>query len=628
MLRNTGHVHGDVPVFLAVNPDNRDFFRWALGVKGKTSYVAGMVVKREKGWVMLEPVPIPRRDVGCLRPQYELHGSTTKAILRRYGEGVADHLADRRVQWHVRESLKATWQGYVRGTVRHVLERGLRRKTAIRAAFETEDRVKIHTFMETLLDQVHHPASPEDLREALDQVDFITACSVLHDGMVEAVKNGVADRAAPAVSPVITIPEGFLSLRPYLVSLAGEMFPFELTDEQVDAIEEICQDIQQGRPMRRALIADVGAGKTAMFSVVVNAMIRSGHRVAVMLPNKVVAAQVHGHLVEWLPEVSINLIAGPKAAKAADPDAPLWVGTVGIQHTKGVVFDLVVSDEQHKFSPSQRSSKVAEGAHQLEVSATPIPRTIQMINMGLMQKTHVQRLHVNKRFTTTIWQEHERSQLFHEFRSRLSETHQGLVIYPALREDATGESDLLRLNQFKSMWVDMFGDRVGFLSSECSGEEADELRDRMVSGELLVLVATSAAEVGLDIPNLREAVLVQADRFGLSSLHQIRGRLARTGGEGRIHLYLRGTIKRVVMERLTAFQEISDGYRLAELDLSLRGAGDPTEYGIKQKGKPSKPPFIGRELNPMVAARACAALRREIEREMGIEPEAETRKAA
>ncbi|APZ42533.1 DEAD/DEAH box helicase [Acidihalobacter ferrooxydans] len=358
---------------------------------------------------------------------------------------------------------------------------------------------------------------------------------------------------------------------------------FHLTDEQIRAVDETVEDLRADVAMRRMLIGDVGTGKTAVYALVAAACVDGGARVAVLLPNERLAEQVHANMARWWPDLSPLRLTGETDA-SVDIASQRWVvGTTAILHRKSGAFDVVIIDEQHKFSREQRDALCSAGTHQLEVTATCIPRSQALINFGMARVSRLRQAHVNKRLHTRLWNPGEQSGLFAAIQQTCRRGDQVIVIYP--RKSLSEDSDAKEAAEAAFVhWDRIFPGRVVLAHGDQDTRSNAEAMDRMAKGAASVLIATTVVEVGIDLPGVRRVVVVQPDRLGLVQLHQLRGRAARTGGEGWFDLYLQHKVSPKTRERLSVLLTVSDGFEVAEQDMRLRGFGSLSAHSNRQSG--------------------------------------------
>jgi len=368
--------------------------------------------------------------------------------------------------------------------------------------------------------------------------------------------------------------------------------PFALTAGQRAAVEEIVRDLRSDRRMLRLLQGDVGAGKTVVAVTAALYAIESGHQVAFMAPTEVLAEQhfrTIGTLLERLP-VRVELLVGGRGRNdvhthLGDGSVNMVIGTHALiqEAVSFAQLGLVIIDEQHRFGVVQRSAIEEKGEHVdlLVMSATPIPRTIALTLYGEFEQSLILEMPCGPKNTKTRWvaQSH-RDEVYKKVGDLLREHEQGFVIVPMIEE-----SEKLDLKAAVSVAEELsqrfaFADvRLvhGRMSTECRNEAMDRFR----TGSCQLLVATTVIEVGIDIPSASFMVIEHAERFGLSQLHQLRGRIGRSGQEAVCYAIADASTEEAE-RRLEAFSTHLDGFTLAEQDVQIRGPGDL--LGTKQHG--------------------------------------------
>jgi ATP-dependent DNA helicase RecG len=390
-----------------------------------------------------------------------------------------------------------------------------------------------------------------------------------------------------------------------------ESLPFELTAGQRAALEEIDEDLASGGAMQRLLMGEVGSGKTVVALYAMLRVAEVGMQAALMAPTETLAEQ-HFATVESL--IPHDLFAGEEATRLGPPiglltgstparerrdvlarlatgELRLLVGTHAlIQDT--VAFDrlaLAVVDEQHRFGVRQRTAldvKASGGLapHILHMTATPIPRTLSLTLYGDLHTTALRELPGGRRpVTTWIVPEQKRAGAYEFIRERLREGRQCFVVCPLVEESeqlqaraATREAEILASGEFAAF-------RVEVMHGQMPARQKREAMARFAAGEADVLVATSVIEVGIDVPNATVMVIEEADRYGISQLHQLRGRVGRGSHESYCMLFSDSGAE-LARRRLEAIAAERDGFKLAEVDLNLRGEGEL--LGTKQSGLP------------------------------------------
>ena len=374
--------------------------------------------------------------------------------------------------------------------------------------------------------------------------------------------------------------------------------PFTLTGAQQRAIADVAADMTRGTPMNRLIQGDVGSGKTMVAAAAAYLAIQNGKQAALMAPTEILAEQHCRGLTKLLEPMGIRvcLLTGgltPKNKKLtreaiAAGDYDLIVGTHALVSDATAFRDLglVVADEQHRFGVAQRSALSEKGAdpHLLVMSATPIPRTLAIIMYGDLEVSILDELPPGRQQTDTfLVNESYRARINAFIRKQVSEGHQCFVVCPAVEENegldlkaATVWAETLQQTVFPDL-------RVALLHGQMKGAEKDAVMASFAKGEADVLVATTVIEVGVDVPNATLMVVEDADRFGLSQLHQLRGRVGR--GDAKSYCILKSDNKNAdTRARLKALCATADGFKIAEEDLKLRGPGD--FFGSRQSGMP------------------------------------------
>ncbi len=376
------------------------------------------------------------------------------------------------------------------------------------------------------------------------------------------------------------------------------LFPFDLTAAQRIAIDEICHDMANSFSMNRLLQGDVGTGKTVVAVYAMLLAVAHGHQAVLMAPTEVLARQHFRTLTRSLSESKVNigfLTGGVKGKqrreileKIKSGEIDLVIGTHAVIQSD-VEFDklgLVVIDEQHKFGVKQRAhlKQIGQDPHYLVMTATPIPRTVSMTLFGDLDVSTLRkgppRRHV---VHTYIGEEEQREKWWEFFREKLVEGRQGFVVTPLV--DESDSMELASVNEsYEHLANGELADfRLGLLHGRMSAEEKESVMFSFATGELQVLVATSVVEVGIDVANATLMTIESGERFGLSQLHQLRGRVSRGNHSGYVCVFA-DPQNEDSQERLKAFAKTTDGFELAELDFSLRGPGDL--LGTQQHGMP------------------------------------------
>lgn len=364
--------------------------------------------------------------------------------------------------------------------------------------------------------------------------------------------------------------------------------PYPLTDEQKQAVEEITTDLRRPETMRRLLSGDVGTGKTAVYGTAAAAAYDAGARVAIMLPNVNLATQVFNEIREYWPDIPALLVSGDLDKKTDLNPVPFLVGTTALLHRDIGERDLVISDEQQKFSVEQREQMAGMDGHLLEVSATCIPRSQALLKFGVVDLSVLSKGHVEKEIHTKIRRSEDRVDLFADAMKTVNDGHQLAVVYPLKENSESDDGDQDRRSAVKMVksWEKHFPGRVRLLHGQMTDDEKQAVIADMKADRADILVSTTVIEVGLTLPRLRRLLVVSAERHGLTGLHQLRGRLARHGGTGYFDLYLPNEdVNPDTLERLSILEQTTNGFAVAEHDLFMRGYGNLA--GKKQSGTDS-----------------------------------------
>ncbi len=375
--------------------------------------------------------------------------------------------------------------------------------------------------------------------------------------------------------------------------------PFTLTKAQNRAIAEIAADFGKGAPMNRLVQGDVGSGKTMVAAAAAYLAIQNGRQAALMAPTEILAEQHYQGLTRILEPLGIRtcLLTGSQTPKQkrenreriVQGEADLVIGTHALitDATSFANLGLVIADEQHRFGVAQRSKLSAKGEdpHLLVMSATPIPRTLALLMYGDLEVSILDELPPGREpVETFLVGESYRSRINAFVRKHVAEGHQCFIVCPAVEEN--GELNIKSAQEWAAtLQQTVFADlRVRLLHGQMKGAEKEEIMAAFARGEADVLVATTVIEVGVDVPNATLMVIEDADRFGLSQLHQLRGRVGR--GKAKSYCILVSHNKNPeTLHRLKALCQTNDGFRIAEEDLKIRGPGD--FFGSRQSGLPA-----------------------------------------
>lgn len=363
-----------------------------------------------------------------------------------------------------------------------------------------------------------------------------------------------------------------------------QYFPFELTDDQNAVIREIVTDMRSSTPMNRLLQGDVDSGKTAVAMYAAMLAVLNGTQVAIMAPTQILAEQHYSTFQKFLADSNITCrLAVGKTHRACTVDIDVIIGTTALLN-KNVKFHklgLIIVDEQHRFGVQQRVQlRKGKSPHCLVMSATPIPRTIALTVFGDLDVSTIHGRLPGRTKVVTRWvTENNRENAYEIIRRKLAAGEQAFVVCPRIQGDGT-KSVEQSYEEFCSNFAEF---NVGIMHSRLPQAAQDETIHRFQAGKIHMLVSTTIIEVGVDISNTTIMVIEDANYFGLSQLHQLRGRVGR--GLGRAYCFLfSDTTDETAVERLETMVATDDGFQIAEQDLRLRGPGQI--FSTKQWGLP------------------------------------------
>ncbi|HSM23683.1 MAG TPA: ATP-dependent DNA helicase RecG [Anaerolineaceae bacterium] len=378
--------------------------------------------------------------------------------------------------------------------------------------------------------------------------------------------------------------------------------PYNLTNAQKNCINELTNDLNSGLPMSRLIQGDVGSGKTVVAAIIIAGVIKSGFQTAVMAPTGILADQLFMNIKSFLlsnaiiSDNEICYLSGTTSEKNREIiKTGLLNGTIKvIIGTHAILEDpiqfknleLVVIDEQHRFGVMQRKKIRAKGksSHLLVMSATPIPRSLALTIYGDLDLSIIDEIPPGrKEVKTRIINPSNRMDTYTFIQNQINDGNQAFIVYPLVEIDDTEfEESRAAVNEYSRLKSEVFqGANIGLLHGRMKGEDKEKMMDDFRNNKYQILISTTVIEVGVDIPNATVMLIEGANRFGLSQLHQLRGRVGR-GQEQSYCILIPENEDAIENERLKAMVATNDGFKLAEIDLQQRGPGD--FIGTRQSG--------------------------------------------
>lgn len=443
-------------------------------------------------------------------------------------------------------------------------------------------------YLHEALYNVHFPTSPEMLRKALFRLKFEELFYIQLNILKLKYKRKTFFKGCP-----------FTSIGDYFNDFYNRYLPFPLTEAQKRVIKEIRQDCGSGRQMNRLLQGDVGSGKTLVAVMCMLMALDNHYQACLMAPTEILANQhfeTVGHMLEGL-GISVALLTGSTRKKErteihsqlADGSLQIIIGTHALLEDV-VAFNnvgLVIIDEQHRFGVAQRAKlwhKNNIPPHVLVMTATPIPRTLAMTLYGDLDVSVIDELPPGRKPITTLHAlDNKRKEVFKFVEQELKKGRQAYIVYPLISESE--KMDFRNLEEGYQKINEYFlplGYTASMVHGKMKAVDKDEEMRRFVAGETQILVATTVIEVGVNVPNASVMVIESAERFGLSQLHQLRGRVGRGAEQSYCILMTSYKVSNDSRKRIETMTATNDGFEIAEADLKLRGPGDIE--GTQQSG--------------------------------------------
>ncbi|WP_283678198.1 ATP-dependent DNA helicase RecG [Lentilactobacillus sp. Marseille-Q4993] len=447
------------------------------------------------------------------------------------------------------------------------------------------DHYRLESFRQTVAN-IHFPTSPHDAELAYRTAKFDEF--FLFSMRIQMMK--LQKRNSNAASIV--------TYQPKVIDEFKSTLAFELTTAQNKVVDEILADLESDRRMNRLLQGDVGSGKTVVAALAMAAVVSAGKQAAIMAPTEILAEQHANNLASMFAKLGFNiaLLTGATSAAArkqllpriANGEVDIIVGTHALFQDAVEYKDLALAiiDEQHRFGVHQRQAlkEKGEATNVLAMTATPIPRTLAITMYGDMDVSIIDQMPNGRKPVKTTWVPSTKTNSALGFmKKQLDAGKQAYVVAPLIEEsDAVDMRNATEIfEKFKKLFSPQY--QVGLLHGQMTNDEKDQAMQDFKQGKFAVLVATTVIEVGVDVKNANVMIIFDADHFGLSQLHQLRGRVGRSSEQAYCVL-IADPKNEIGKERMRAISSSTDGFFLSQKDLELRGQGDIT--GLKQSGMP------------------------------------------
>ncbi|MBP3846148.1 ATP-dependent DNA helicase RecG [bacterium] len=477
---------------------------------------------------------------------------------------------------------------------------GLNIKILRKAIFNAVEMYKEH-IVNILPDFIRQKYGILDKKDAVKQVHFPDSMELLEQARFSLIFEELFLIQLKLIrlreSTAKNTPCYSLSVHPDgLVQKFIKSLPFELTSSQKRAINEILNDMNSDTPMQRLLQGDVGSGKTVVATIMLLAAVENGYQGAFMAPTEILAQQHYNNLVGWLTPLglSVGLFMGSQGKKVrSEFETSLRNGQINIAvGTHALIQDnidfhnlgAIVVDEQHRFGVRQRNilKKKSQNPQMLTMTATPIPRTLALTVHGDLDLTIIDELPKGRKpVVTYLSSSHKR--VWELVKEQIDQGRQAYIVYPLIDESET-LSAKAATEEAKKLQETTFADyKIGLLHGKLKPDEKDSVMNDFKEGKYDILVSTTVVEVGVDVANATVMVIENAERFGLSQLHQLRGRVGRSDLQSYCIL-ITSSRKPETMDRLGIMTQTNDGFVIAEKDLQLRGPGE--FLGTRQSGLP------------------------------------------
>lgn len=505
-------------------------------------FVFGLIKRIGKEFYLFDPQPIPEAAVGTVMPVYQgIHSAMTPSQVHDY----------------VQDAMKLP------GTLAQAADNVYGQLGDDKLNYSVES-------IEQTLSDAHRPADTATATQAMQILRFMNVHSLAAN----------TDRSQEE-QPESIIETGETELAEILSHI-----PFDLSPSQSSAFDRILAGLRAAAPLNMLLSGDVGSGKSIVQFLALAAAHKAGRVSAITAPNEILAQQLYIKLQATFP-YPCRYIGGGKTLDPEQLDqSPILVGTTAIVHAvkkHNLELAVVCIDEQQKMGIEQKAALTGPNTNLIESTATCIPRSMGHVVLGNMQVARLEG-HADKHIQSIILSKYHRGYLFKQIHQVVAEGGRVAVIYSEVNETKNSRSDRSSLLKTVPMWEKQFPGQVISLHGQLSSQEKEDRIKQVLAGECQILVATSIIEIGLDA-DIQMLVAIDPDRFGASTLHQMRGRVQRGGGHGLFVMYCTKEMDEKTEKRLEMVRDHNNGFIIAEEDMKARGIGDVFGAGQRQSGK-------------------------------------------
>ena len=422
--------------------------------------------------------------------------------------------------------------------------------------------------LDTVLEEIHYPTNIGFANHCLAIMNRLATVLAATEILSLAKQQGNETHAKPfAVPPFEEL---------------AKRSPFQLTDEQEGIVRRNLEKIKSGTRINALILGDVGTGKTVTYALIGGAVALAGGKIAIMLPNGNLCAQIHREFNDLFPDLKPLLVNSSETDQQKIDNASVLIGTTALLFREiKTALDLVIFDESQKLAMGQQDILTGPQTHKISVSATPIPRTMALANYGAVTIEKITKCHAVKNIYTRVLTEDQWQQMVDEILWAIQDAGKQAIVVCARKEDeldAETDNQIISVEEAFSYFSQLLPNQVVASHSGLLPEENAAALDSMRNGTAKLLVATTVIEVGVTLPDVNYLAVLNPERFGLSSLHQLRGRLARLGGDAWCSLYLnrgkKSVLNQSTINRLNILASTTDGFEIANQDMHLRGVGD------------------------------------------------------